>query len=711
MQLPKLSITGKQKKTALIILGLLLCLFVAAGALAYSKREALLHRMVEKAINKAHKDYGLDIQIKTYGFSGLSRVKLNGLVVLPEDRDTLCNIQELSVGVKLLPLVFGDVKLAELKLNEGSINVVMRDSLSNLDFFLKRKKTDTTQQAEPIKLAKLAEKLVNELLYKIPDEMEVNNFRMSLNDNDTASVKLFITKASIEGGKLQSTILLDDTLATWHINGTLQPGSKQLDVRLFADNKSVELPYLNNKLKAKISFDTVSTQMKDAGFSGGDYKISGSWAIKNLQLNHPKLSADDILVPDAQIDADMLVGDNFVCLDSSSTVRLHHAIVHPYIKYTLNPSKIYELKLNVPEQDAQSLFNALPIGLFDSLEGIKVAGKLNYQLNFYLDSSQPDSVKFSSSLQPKQFKILQFGKTDFQKINNSFVYTPYEYGKPMRNITIGPSNPNFTRLEEISPNFRNALLTAEDPSFFHHKGFVEESIRKSIAVNFKEKKFKRGGSTISMQLVKNVFLSRKKTIARKIEEILIVWLIENNRLVSKSRMLEVYFNIIEMGNNVYGIGEAARYYFGKLPADLNLGEGIFLANIVPRPKIALYKFQSDGSLKPYLHNYFNFIGNIMARRGLAPADTTGYGFYNVQLREGLRHYLLPDSVEVDTNAVAIGEDDMMSPEGMNDASKRMFDRLFAPNKTDSLKKANDSTKQRTNERLEGINERRKQPNK
>src|SRR5690606_596803 len=161
--------------------------------------------------------------------------------------------------------------------------------------------------------------------------------------------------------------------------------------------------------------------------------------------------------------------------------------------------------------------------------------------------------------------------------------------------------------------------------------------RTSIATNYKEKAFKRGGSTISMQLVKNVFLSRNKTLVRKLEEILIVWLMESTRTVSKERMYEVYLNIIEWGRNVYGITEAARYYFGKHPSQLTLGESIYLASIVPRPKTGLYAFNYEGRLKPYIGRYFNYIGNIMARRGLAPPDSTGsYGFYAVSLREALR---------------------------------------------------------------------------
>ncbi len=710
MQLPKIKIPKKYIKICAWIVGVLAILLLAGGAVAYSKREALLHKMVAKAIQKADKDFGLEVKIGEYGFNGLNKVHMNKVSVVPKDRDTLTSISDITVGVKLFPLLFGDVKLSEVILNDGKLNLVLKDTLTNIDFILKRKKKDSTSTKGKVDLSEIASNLLNQVFYKIPDDMEIKNFTMQLNDNDTAFVKFLTTTATIDGGTLRSTIKVNDTAAVWHIDGELDPADKQLDVMLFAEGKKVELPYLERKLHTKINFDTVTTRMQKAGFSGDQYKISGSWAIKNLLINQKRISDEDIIVPDAKIEADMLVGENYVCLDSTSTVYLKNATIHPYLKYTLSPHKIYEMKLNAEEQDAQAIFDSFPAGLFESLDGIKVQGKLKYNLDFYLDTKLPDSVRFSSSLTPTNFKVLKFGETNLQKINNDFVYTPYEYGKPMRNITIGPSNSNFTRLDDISPNFKNALLTAEDPSFFRHNGFVEESIRKSIAVNFKEKKFKRGGSTISMQLVKNVFLSRKKTLVRKAEEILIVWLIENNKLVSKSRMLEVYFNIIEMGNNVYGIGEASRYYFGKAPSQLNIGEGIFLANIVPKPKVALYKFMSNGTLKGYLLPYFKYIGNIMARRGLTPADSTAYGYYDVRLREGLRQYLLPDSTTIDTNAVDIGEDDMMTPAGMQDQSKGLFDRLFGGGKKDTAKMqpAADTVKTRKQLRQERREERKKQ---
>jgi len=708
MRIPKIKIPKKYLKIGAWILGVFLIAFLAIGAYAYSKREALLKKMLAKAIAKADKDYGLEVKIGSAGFAGMSTVKMTNISVVPKDRDTLSNIGELSVGVKLFPLIFGNVKLAEVELSDGFVNVVFKDSTSNIDFILKRKKKDSTENKGKANLPEIANNLLNQVLYKIPDDMDMKNMVFKFNDHDTAKLS-FATTATIDDGDLKSTINVNEGESTWHVDGLVNPGSKRLKFMAYADGKKLELPYLNNKLHAKVSFDTLETELKDAGYSGDDYKISGSWSVKNMLLNQARIASNDIIVQSAKLDADVLVGPNFVALDSSSTAYLKNAQIHPYVKYTLGKNKIYELKINAEEQDAQAILDGFPQGLFESLDGLKVEGKVKYNLNFYLDTKVPDSVKFSSTLTPVNFKILRWGKTNLQKINAPFIYTPYEYGKPMRDITIGPSNPNFTPLSAISKNFINAVLTAEDPSFYTHNGFVEESIRKSIAVNYKEKKFKRGGSTISMQLVKNIYLSRQKTLARKAEEILIVWLIEHNHLVSKQRMLEVYFNIMELGQNIYGIGEASRYYFGKQPADLTIGDGLFLASIVPKPKASMYKFMADGSLKPYMFNYFRFMGNIMARRGLTPGDTSGYGFYNVRLREGLRRYLAPDTVEIDTNAFEDDEEGM-PPVMMQDKNKNLFDRIFGGgNKKDTVTaKPADTTKTKKQLRQERREQRRRE---
>nr|WP_294894977.1 biosynthetic peptidoglycan transglycosylase [uncultured Pedobacter sp.] len=640
----------KYKKAILISICAIVALLVIGVTVIYSKRDALLKAAVAKGIDKAKSKYDLNVNIGAYGFDGLTTVHFKNITVIPENRDSLANIADLKVGVKLFPLLFGSVKISELDIHDALISLVRNDSLSNYDFLFKKNDQDSVKTETKTDLSDLANKLIKKALDKIPEDMDVKNFIVTF-DQDTTHFSLKTESATIVNGQVNSTIKLNANQAVWHVTGVANPSRQQLDLKLFADNQQVKFPYLDKKYNLKVSFDTVRTTMRSAKMVGDEFQIDGSWYVRNLVINNPKIAPNDVIVKSGAIDAKMLIGSNYVALDSSSVITLGKAQVNPFVKLTFGNKKIYQLKLNAYEQVAQDVFDAFPVGLFESLEGIKVQGKLNYALNFYLDSAKPDDVVFNSDLNSSDdFKILRFGKVDFQKINSPFVYTPYEKGKPVRDIIVGPGNPNYTPLQSISPNMKNALISSEDPSFYTHKGFEEEAIRKSIATNFKAKSFKRGASTISMQLVKNVFLNRKKNLGRKFEEILIVWLIENEHLISKSRMYEVYLNIIEWGNNVYGIGEAAHYYFGKSPSELSVGESIYLASIVPKPKASLYKWQSDGSLKPYLSGYFNSLGKLMAINGYIPRDSSGYGFYGVRLREGLRKQIAPSDFVPDSLA-------------------------------------------------------------
>jgi membrane peptidoglycan carboxypeptidase len=224
----------------------------------------------------------------------------------------------------------------------------------------------------------------------------------------------------------------------------------------------------------------------------------------------------------------------------------------------------------------------------------------------------------------RKFRIEQFGNTYPGFINESFMHTAYEKGLAVRTFEVGPGNPAFRQLNQIAPSLRNAIMTSEDGGFFFHRGFLPDAIRDALILDLKERRFARGGSTISMQLVKNVFLNRNKTITRKLEEILLTWLIENCRLSTKERMYEVYLNIIEMGPMVYGVEEGSRFYFGKDVSKLSLAESVFMASIVPRPKKFMYAFDANGSLKPYLSEYYKLMAIKMLAKGyITEAEAAG----------------------------------------------------------------------------------------
>jgi membrane peptidoglycan carboxypeptidase len=164
-------------------------------------------------------------------------------------------------------------------------------------------------------------------------------------------------------------------------------------------------------------------------------------------------------------------------------------------------------------------------------------------------------------------------------------------------------------------------MICEDGAFFRHHGFLSEPFRDSIVANLKAGRFVRGGSTISMQLVKNLWLKRHKTVARKLEEMIITWLIEENRLLSKERMYEIYLNIIEWGPGIFGAQGAARFYFNKDASDLNLAESIFMASIVPRPRRFMVAFDENQRLKEWMLPFYRDVsGKMLSRELITQAD-------------------------------------------------------------------------------------------
>ena len=161
-------------------------------------------------------------------------------------------------------------------------------------------------------------------------------------------------------------------------------------------------------------------------------------------------------------------------------------------------------------------------------------------------------------------------------------WQPQRAGEPMVSAPYGPYQ--FVPLQHISRWMGRAIFTTEDNSFFKHDGFNRLALRQSVERNLAEGDYVRGASTISMQLIKNLYLSRKKVMARKIQEALLVWMTESVVRVPKARMLEVYLNIIEFAPGVFGIHDASVHYFGKRPDELTLAECAWLVTIVPGPK-------------------------------------------------------------------------------------------------------------------------------
>lgn len=604
-----------------------------------SVRQEMLDGAVVKIQKKLADEYRLTLKIGHYGFDGLMSVKLDSVEVIPDSSDRLLYAGELGVAVKLFPLLRKRVVLDELDLHSAEITLVKKDSSANYDFIFNRKSsTDTVDTGTKVSLAQRIDRFINQAFEQIPDALRFDKVKFSYQDS-SGTQAILIPTGEIAGNSYDVDVFLDESDAKWNLSGRLNRRDQNFSVTITADNPNVEVPVLRNRFGLAVNFEELTFDLQQiARHSKEKLKLVGSASFKGMKVNHRRLSENAIILPDAKVSGEILVSENSLEILKSTEVTAKDFTFHPYVKYIHRPVKELELSIHAGTFAAQTFFDALPKGLFHNLDGVQVEGDISYDLDFAVNFELPDSLKFVSKVNDKALKVTKWGAANIAALNEPFVHKVIEDTLVVKEMLIGPGNPDFVTLGQISPILKTTVLNSEDPFFYEHKGFEEEAFKLSIVTNIKEKAFKRGASTISMQLVKNLFLHHNKTMMRKLEEILLVWLMEQSGVLSKDRLLEIYFNIIELGNDVYGISEGAKYYFGKKPAELNIGESLFISSIIPKPKRGLDYFDYTGHLLPQVRRHFNTYGYIMNKRGQLTdvAVPEAYGFYGVQLVSGLR---------------------------------------------------------------------------
>ena len=312
------------------------------------------------------------------------------------------------------------------------------------------------------------------------------------------------------------------------------------------------------------------------------FVIEGSGKIIISNFHHSILSSktiDDIHLPfDLHVN---LTSSGIENLSGKIDMAGETAIINGKIEGWEKP--VIDMTINFSDFSYDRAISALPVSLHPSLPDIRLSGSMTGMFSMHLDTGDPDSLDYSYTGHIDPLKILNLG----QEINIDDLKFPFrhnvrtETGKGI-SIMLSPGNPDFIPYRDIPRSLISAVMTAEDERFFSHRGFSEKHIRGSLIENMKAGKVVRGASTISMQLAKNLYLSPERTLSRKLEEAFITVALEQN--LNKKRIMEIYLNIIEWGNGIYGIGPASQHYFGKRPEELKPVESAFLASIIACPR-------------------------------------------------------------------------------------------------------------------------------
>jgi len=598
--------------TSIVFLTLVLVTFIF--------RDLLVSSYLQKKINRFNQSNHAILKVNKIRVQWIASILMTGISLKPENGDTLLKIDSVYLSISEWKLLAGRFVFNDLELIKPRFTMIRNGFTDNYTFLIREKiqKDQPDTLAKTINYANATDQIFGFVFDKIPAWIHIHDLNISANTNNHKIAIHLNHFAFINNTfKVPFRVREENEEQFWMAEGRIDRGERIATVQLYSTGmKKIALPFITYKWNAEVGFDTVSFSIEEQSDRNERTVVHGSVAIRQLNIHHERISPDRVFFDRLAIDYSINIGPDYAELDSVTTVVFNKLDLHPYIRYRTKPTKQITLRLNKPPFPAQDLFSSLPQGLFTNLENIQVKGDLSYYFDFFVDLSLPDSLRFMSELKRHQFSVVSYGNNDLTRLNAPFPYTVYEKGVPVKTFTVGPENPNFRSIERISPFLKASIMTSEDPSFYQHRGFLQDAFRESIITDIKERKFARGGSTISMQLVKNVFLNRNKTIARKFEEALLVWLIENQGLCAKDRMFEVYLNIIEWGPLVYGANEAARFYFNKDAAKLTLAESIFLASIIPRPKWFKYSFNETGHLRESQQGYFKLLSEKMLNRGL-----------------------------------------------------------------------------------------------
>lgn len=338
------------------------------------------------------------------------------------------------------------------------------------------------------------------------------------------------------------------------------------------------------------------TVVSRTGPAGEALAFDGDVVVKPLSIEQPRLSSEAVELAAVRLRGrGALEGLGTLRLDEA-TVALGEGAEAPRLTARGTVSRrgasfLADLPFELAIPSCQAVLDGLPRTLIPTAFGVRAEGTAEAHGRVTVDTKKLSDLKLDVDGKDDCRVVSvppQLAKERFQRPFTHRVYSPK--GEP-REITTGPGTPGWIPYASIGKNMPVAVITTEDAGVFRKSGFRLEGLKRALAFDLEAGRFAKGGSTITQQLAKNLFLTRTKVLSRKLEEAILVHYLAQH--FTKEEILELYLNIIEFGPDVYGIAKAAAFYFGKGPYGLTLPEAFALSAIVPSPT-KLYAVKHTG---------------------------------------------------------------------------------------------------------------------
>ena len=357
---------------------------------------------------------------------------------------------------------------------------------------------------------------------------------------------------------------------------------------------------------------TLTVVRAAAGFTAAvDGAVSGLVVDHRAIADHP-MPLDGTLGLDLAVERDVVtvrslrLGRGALAIDGSGRVRRG------------GPAGLVagEIDLRLAEAPCLDAIAAIPASVRGPLGALAMEGRISgsFHLAFDLDAPPGDAVELAVDVGNGCAVLADPPEADVRALAGVADH-PFPDGST---APVGPGVGDWVAMIALPAHVDGAFVAAEDARFHDHDGFDLEQIARSLEVDLREGRFARGGSTISQQLVKNAFLNHRRTLDRKLQEVVLTWRLEST--LSKRQILERYLNVVELGPGVFGVAAAARHWFGKSPTALTVHEAAFLAAMTPEPRSMTRRILATGGLDARSAERVDTVLRHMHRAGLISDD-------------------------------------------------------------------------------------------
>jgi hypothetical protein len=339
----------------------------------------------------------------------------------------------------------------------------------------------------------------------------------------------------------------------WNATGWFRAATEEGVFKLRADR--FKLSQLDSILAGGPIQDTANAEVDahlDVTYKAGVVGFSGAAHMNGLTIAHPMLAPVPVprlgFAGRARGTLDVRAR-RLTLQEATVDFRNLHATLTADVE-NLGRRPKFAARLMVKPISCQSVLTALPVELTPNLQGFRLKGEFSTDLHLgidFADLEQP--IDLGGLVGIEGCKAVEAPElSSKEKLLGSFEQTVQVEPGHYLTFIAGPENPDWVPFSEISTHLVNSIMTTEDSNFFKHKGFIPSEFRSALQQNLQRGYFRLGASSITMQMVKNVLLSREKTLSRKLQELFLTWYVEHH--LTKERIMEIYFNVIEFGPGI-----------------------------------------------------------------------------------------------------------------------------------------------------------------